>query len=73
MTHIKFTCDDNKSWCGEELTNEFYFKDAELAAINGVNFNDGKRSCAACVEKIIACLEVTKCGSEKIQSPDVKR
>ena len=73
MNHIKFTCDDNKAWCGEELTNDFYFKDAELAAINGINFNNVKSSCPLCVEKIVAYLEVTKCESEKTQPLVVKK
>lgn len=47
--HVKTTLqDDNKSWCGESLsTDYFYFKDAEHATINGAV--DGEKSvCRQC-------------------------
>lgn len=49
--HIKKTTEDNSGWCGELLGSDFYFKDAEAAAISGMY--EPKQSCPNCVNKII--------------------
>lgn len=53
MTHIRNT-NIETTWCGETLNGEFYFKDIEQAAANGLY---GDRSvCPECVNKITICL-----------------
>ena len=59
MSHIKTESDDDKSWCGVALGNEFYFKNAEYAAIGGIR--ERKPSvCNRCIEEVIACLQNVK-------------
>lgn len=64
-SHIKSTIDENKAWCGSTLSVEFYFKDAEQAAINGV-INGKNVSCPDCVQNIIHYL--TKPIDEMVNS-----
>lgn len=55
MTHVRNTNIDT-AWCGEILNGDFYFKDIEQAAANGLY---GDRSvCPTCVHKIIVCLQL---------------
>jgi len=58
MNHIKITNDDNRSWCGKPLETDFYFKDAEQAALNGIYGN--KIICSECVNFIVECLNRNK-------------
>lgn len=52
MNHIKATHEENKAWCGKTLTTDFYFKDAEHAAINGIT--QGRLiPCVDCVEMVM--------------------
>ena len=55
MNHIKYTCDDNKAWCGAYLDNSFYFKDAEAATINAKMKGETK-ACIECIKKIMEYL-----------------
>lgn len=55
IAHIKRTSDDNKSWCNKELGTDFHFKDAELAAIAGINPTETK-ACSKCIDTIIICF-----------------
>jgi hypothetical protein len=56
MSHIKITNDENKSWCNEILGIEFYFKDAEHAALNGI-YESKSFVCGACIDAIVNNLE----------------
>ena len=54
--HVKNTCEENKSWCGEILDIDFYFTDCERAIINCL-MNQGKyKVCSRCKEMIIFLL-----------------
>ena len=53
--HIKNTCEQDKSWCGELLGVEFHFKDIEKAAINGLMGGELK-ICSFCVCKVMHYL-----------------
>jgi hypothetical protein len=55
MSHIRTDTDESKSWCGETLGMEFFFKNAEMAAINGMH--ESKPVCNKCIDIIIHCLE----------------
>ncbi len=55
MSHIKNTIDDDKSWCGEPLGIDFYFKDSEAAIQNG-RYGD-RPMCDKCVNQIIEYLQ----------------
>jgi len=54
MTHIQNT-NAETTWCGGLSNDEFYFKNIDQAAVNGLH---GERSvCAHCVRAIVECLE----------------
>jgi hypothetical protein len=55
MSHIKATNQDNLGWCGEILSNEFHFKDAEQLLINVLHGTSPM--CKECLFKIINHLE----------------
>lgn len=55
MNHVKTNAEDNRSWCGESLGAEFYFKDAEHAALNGV-YQGQQKICPKCAKNIIKAL-----------------
>lgn len=53
--HIKSIQDESKSFCGETLGNDFYFKGVEGAVCNGIY--DGKlQACGACTNALIELL-----------------
>lgn len=55
MSHIKTIRDDTMAWCGDMLATEFYFKDAEHAALNGLH--DAKQMvCVRCVDAVVHAL-----------------
>lgn len=60
MSHVKTELEENKSWCGEILGAEFYFANAELAAINGLSKTWDHFICHKCVDSIQKALEITK-------------
>lgn len=55
MNHIRDT-NTGLSWCQEILNEDFYFKDIEQAAINGLHGN--RAMCGHCVDAITRCLEL---------------
>lgn len=53
--HVKSVHDEQKSWCGETLGNDFYFKSVEHAVLNGLH--EAKlATCKSCTDHIINCL-----------------
>lgn len=65
--HIKDIHDDSKSWCGETLGNEFYFKSVDHAVLNGMphallSHVTPIITCADCTQKIIDKLI---CGRDR--------
>lgn len=59
MRHIGTDTDNDHGWCGERLTNEFHFRNAECAALNGVHGQEAN-VCPRCIEIISSCLEIIK-------------
>lgn len=59
MSHIKTELEENRSWCGEQLGTDFYFKNAELAALSGASPTDEKNHsiCTKCIDTIVRCLD----------------
>jgi predicted PP-loop superfamily ATPase len=55
MNHVQITTDENVAWCGHALGNEFFFKDAEAAALNGLHGD--KHICGKCLDQIMRSLE----------------
>lgn len=60
MNHVKITTIDNLAWCGATLGTEFYFKDAEGAALNGLHGE--KHICGRCLDNIMRSLDSNKRG-----------
>lgn len=56
MSHVKATHTENHSWCNEILGIEFYFKDAEHAALSCLQ-ETKTFICAACIDAIALNLE----------------
>ena len=54
-SHIKSIQDEQKSWCGEELTNEFYYKSIDQAALAGLHQSQNI-SCDKCINQISITL-----------------
>jgi hypothetical protein len=57
--HIKHIHDDNKTWCGETVGNEFYFKSVDHAVLNGMGrsqLHTHLVTCEACTTLIIENL-----------------
>lgn len=53
--HIQCTTDLGKGWCGEILGNEFYFDDAEKAAL-AAKYKNEHTACDFCVKEIFKYL-----------------
>lgn len=53
--HVRSVQNENESFCGEKLGNEFYFKSIDAAALNGIHLSQ-VTTCEHCVSKIITCL-----------------
>ncbi len=55
MNHVRITTDEDVSWCGVAIGTEFYFKDAEAAALNGIHGE--KHVCGKCLDNIMRSLD----------------
>lgn len=62
-THIKDIHDDNKSWCGVALANEFYFKSVDHAVLNGMQ-HATLITCSVCTQAVI---EKLICGRDRFE------
>lgn len=57
MSHVKITTSDNLAWCDATLGNDFYFRDAEAAALNS-GVGSGERTvCGRCLDNIMRSLD----------------
>lgn len=57
--HVRHIHDENKSWCGELLGNEFYFKSVDHAVLNGMGRSLSHTqlvTCGLCTMEIIENL-----------------
>lgn len=53
--HVKSIHDETKSWCGENLGNEFHFKNVDHAVLNGLHTSQ-IRTCTECANLIIESI-----------------
>ncbi len=56
MNHIKSVHEDDKSWCGQVLGIDFYFKTLDQAALAGFFNEQHIIPCAECINECVACL-----------------
>lgn len=55
MNHIKSIAEEEKTWCGEPLGIDFYFKSLDATAMNGL-FLESRFPCGMCLELAIQAL-----------------
>lgn len=64
MNHIGTETDEAHAWCGATLDTSFYFKNAELAALNGAHTEIPKAVCSACLDRVVECLQRGRVNEE---------
>lgn len=53
--HIRSIVDLDKSWCGQLLSNEFYFKETDQVLMNAL-YAPRIKTCLSCTQTLIAVL-----------------
>ena len=65
VKHVRLTSDEGKAWCGAELSDDPFFKDAEHCALNGLYHPETHaHACLSCVYIIIEKLMMTRYPTE---------
>lgn len=65
--HIRHIHDENKSWCGEILGPEFYFKSVDHAVLNGIGRSLQHAQLVACGVCTMAIIENLTKGQQELE------